>query len=209
MHVTDRATRIRALRPEVPESVERLVDRMMSKDAAHRFADYASLLAAMARRGPVAPAHRPLAARRALGIDSRWSPAMCLVLGWWALRSAPSISSSRHSIFGRTVGKWLLKLQVTSRDGRRIGWKAAALRFCVFAWGPVAWGALLGGLVYASTASEHISFTLGRLTLAKLWVPLLWLGSARRSFSAGSAAFCSRRFTRTTRAARSGRPRPR
>ena len=30
----------------------------------------------------------------------------------------------------------LLRLKVTDLEGRKLGWKGAALRFLVFAWGP-------------------------------------------------------------------------
>ncbi|HEY7953975.1 MAG TPA: protein kinase [Polyangia bacterium] len=176
MHVTDRATRIRALRPEVPESVERLVDRMMSKDAAHRFADYDALLLAMESARPERRQHTGLVARAAaVGIDLALISAACLVLGAWGLLLGAAYFIVAHLQFGQTVGKWLLKLEVTDRDGHRIGWKAAAIRFGVFAWGPAAC-ALLGGLAYALHRREHISFTVDKLTAARLWEPMLWLG---------------------------------
>src|SRR6185436_3182054 len=43
MHVTDRPTPIKQLVPDVPEAVERIVDKMMAKQPRERFADYDAL----------------------------------------------------------------------------------------------------------------------------------------------------------------------
>ena len=47
MHVTDKAPPVRVLNPNVPEVLARIVERMMAKEPADRFANYDDLLAAL------------------------------------------------------------------------------------------------------------------------------------------------------------------
>ena len=189
MHVTDRATRIRALVPEAPESIERLVARMMAKDPSERFASYDDLLTAMRAARPGAREHIGFWKRgAALGIDALILGGISFVLGWFALPLVCAYFIVGHAIFGRTVGKLLLKLQVTDRNGMRIGWKNSALRFAVFAWGPLAWGAL-GGIVYFLHRGEKVTFTLGHLTAREMWLPLLYMSIAAAIFLASLGGF--------------------
>ncbi|HZS36302.1 MAG TPA: protein kinase [Polyangia bacterium] len=175
MHVTDRATRLRALRPEVPESMERLIDRMMAKDARNRFASYDELIAAMEAALPGRREHTGFWMRTAaLGIDLALVGVTSLLLGRWSFLLAAVYFILMHRFLGQTAGKWLLKLQVTDRDGKRLGWKAASIRYAVFAWGPIAWIGL-GTVLYYLHRDRHISFTLSQLKWDSLLQPLLYL----------------------------------
>jgi uncharacterized RDD family membrane protein YckC len=113
---------------------------------------------------------------------------IAFVIGWFALPLVCAYFIVGHALFGRTVGKLFLKLQVSDRDGRRIGWKNSALRFAVFAWGPIAWGAL-GGIVYFLHRGEKVTFTLGHLTARELWLPLLYMSIAAAIFLASLGGF--------------------
>ncbi len=172
MHVTDRATRIRARSPQTPETVERLVDRMMAKEPSDRFDDYDQLLTALRATRPGVKRHIGFWKRgAAVGIDLALLGALGWLVGWLALPLAAAYFIVAHAAWGRTAGKWLLGLRVTARDGEKLGWRRAAIRFAVFAWGPIGWGAL-GALVYLVHRQERITFTLGKLTLKELWLPL-------------------------------------
>jgi uncharacterized RDD family membrane protein YckC len=189
MHVTDRATRIRSLARETPENVERLVDRMMAKDRTRRFASYDDLLVAMRAARPGAREHSGFWKRgAALGIDLAIFAALWLVLGWWALPLASIYFVAGHALWGRTAGKLLLRLQVLSAKGDKLGWRSALVRFAVFAWGPLAWSAL-AALVYFLHRGQHISFTLGKLTVREAWLPLLYASIAAAIFVAQLGGF--------------------
>jgi len=80
-----------------------------------------------------------------------------------------------HKLLGQTLGKLLLRLKVTDLDGRKLTWKAAALRFATFAWGPALW-LLTGVIVYAVIKNTHVSFTLAKLHGRDLVVPGIVIG---------------------------------
>ncbi len=176
MHVTDRATRLRALRPDVPESMERLIDRMMAKDPRNRFASYDELLAAMEAALPGRREHTGFWMRGvALAVDLGIIGLTSLLIGPWSLILAALYFVLMHRFLGQTAGKWLLKLQVTDRDGKPLDWKAAGIRFAVFAWGPIAWTSIMA-VVYYLHRDTRVSFVVGELKWRSLWQPLVYLG---------------------------------
>jgi uncharacterized RDD family membrane protein YckC len=188
MHVTDHATRIRSLVPEAPEAIERLVDRMMAKEPSRRFADYDELLSAMRAARPGERGHTFWKRGAALGVDALIFGALSLVVGWFALPIAAIYWLVAHARFGQTAGKLLFKLHVVGPDGNRPSWRAAGLRFLVFAWGPLAWGAL-GGVVFLLHRSEQISFVLGKLSWRQAWLPLVYASIAAAIFVLHLAGF--------------------
>ncbi len=176
MHVTDRATRLRALVPDLPESVERVIDRMMSKDARNRFKNYDDLIGALEGALPGRREYTGFWTRGiALGIDLVMVGAMCFAIGLWALIPTAAYFLLLNRYRGQTLGKWILKLRITDRDGDPLSWKATAIRFAVFAWGPIVWAGS-GAVIYYLHRNDKISFTLSQLTLDKLWQPLLYIG---------------------------------
>jgi uncharacterized RDD family membrane protein YckC len=178
MHVTDRAEPLRVHNPHVPEVVEAIVDRMMAKDPAGRFASYDELIAALeAARNT----RRELGGVRrrgfALAIDAALLAGAAVFARTWALALAFLYFVLFHRLLGQTPGKWLLGIRVETAAGERVSWRAALLRFLVFAWGPVAW-LVLGVLVYSLHHEQRIAFLIGRLTLSQLAVPALYVALA-------------------------------
>jgi uncharacterized RDD family membrane protein YckC len=177
-HITNEAAPVRTLAPDVPEAVERLIDRMMAKPMAARFATYDELIAALER---ARPDNRHLLSFRAralaLAVDCAPLLVLAAIAGAWAAPVAAAYFVLCHRIFGRTLGKWLLSLQVSDRDGQRLGWKQALLRFLVFAWGPLAWTAL-GLLIYFVHRQDRVAFELARLTWSKAGLPLVYASIA-------------------------------
>jgi uncharacterized RDD family membrane protein YckC/predicted Ser/Thr protein kinase len=176
MHVTDRATRIRALCPEVPEGVERLVDRMMSKNPSARFSSYEGLIEALERLRPGRREYTSFWARAAaIGIDLAILSLFGLLIGLWSLPLWPAYFIVANRVFGQTVGKRIFRMQVTDHKGGRLSWKAASLRFLAFAWAPLIWG-VMASIVYYLHRDQHVSFQLGRLTARQLVQPLVYIG---------------------------------
>jgi uncharacterized RDD family membrane protein YckC len=189
MHVTDRATRVRSLVPEVPETVERLIARMMAKEPSQRFPSYEELLAALRAARPGAREHSGFWKRgAALGIDVALLSTLSLLLGWWTAPLAAAYFVGGHVLSGRTVGKWLLKLRVVAAGGGALDWRSAVVRFAVFAWGPLAWGAL-SAVVYFVHRGQRITFTMERLTLSEAFLPLLYASIAAAIFVAHLGGF--------------------
>jgi uncharacterized RDD family membrane protein YckC len=175
-HVTDRARPLRATRPEVPLGVERLVERMMAKDPQNRFPGYDELIAALERVQPGRQEYSGFWARTmAAGLDWLLILVLAVFFGRWALLAGAAYFVLMHRLLGQTVGKWLLKLQVLDVEGRRIGWKAAASRFLVYAWAPLLW-TVSGVVLYVLVGHTRVSFRLDQLRAGELWTPLVVLG---------------------------------
>jgi uncharacterized RDD family membrane protein YckC len=175
MHVTDKATPVRILNPAVPEVLARIVERMMAKEPAARFADYDQLLAALES---ARAERRELSGIRRRGIallvDAIPLAVGATFAGLWAIPVVVAYFILFHRLLGQTPGKWLLGIRVESPAGGRISWKAAALRFLVFAWGPLAWTAL-ATIIYSVHHEQRVVFRLANLDFSQLALPGLYV----------------------------------
>ncbi len=174
MHVTDKAPPANQVNPAVPEIVSNLVARMMAKDPDARPANYDELLATL--EGARAERRELSGIRRramALGLDALLLSLFGYFIGAWALLLAAGGFIISHRLLGQTPGKWLLGIRVENPQGGRLSWKAAVIRFLVFAWGPVAWG-LLGSVIYFLHHDQRLVFRLSSLSWSLLALPLLY-----------------------------------
>jgi uncharacterized RDD family membrane protein YckC len=189
MHVTDKAPPVNQINPDVPEIVSNLVDRMMAKDPADRFAGYDELLASLEG---ARPDRRELSGIRrraiALGIDALVVAMLGYFIGPWAILLAAAGFVTAHRLLGQTLGKWLLGIRVEKPQGGRISWKAAVIRFLVFAWGPLAWSAL-GSIIYFLHHEQRLVFRLSSLSWSQLAIPLFYAGFALAILVAYLAGF--------------------
>ena len=189
MHVTDKAPPVRVVNPNVPEVLARIAERMMAKEPAARFANYDELLAALesARAD-----RRELSGFRtrgiALAIDAVLLGAAGYFAGPWVIAVALAYFVLCHHFLGQTAGKWLLGIRVEDPAGSRISWKAALIRFLVFAWGPLAW-TLLAVVVYSLHRDQHVAFRMASLTLSQLALPALYVALATAILVAYLAGF--------------------
>jgi uncharacterized RDD family membrane protein YckC/predicted Ser/Thr protein kinase len=159
-HVTDKARSVRDRAPEVPLGLERALERMMAKDPARRFETYDDLIEVLEG---LRPGHREYsgfwARAMAFGIDAVPVLVALLFLGPWGLLVGAAYFVLLHKLFGQTLGKLLLRLRVTDLEGRRLSWKAAAVRFLVFSWGPSLW-LLTAFILYEVAKTTRVSFRL-------------------------------------------------
>jgi uncharacterized RDD family membrane protein YckC len=178
MHMSQQAMPIRQLAPEVPEAVQRIVDRMMAKDANARFPSYEALISALES---VRPGQRELSGFKtrvaALALDLVPFAVLGYFLGPWVAPLLAAYFVLGHRLFGQTLGKRLLRLEVTDGAGGRISWKTAALRFATFVWGPLAW-TIMALCVYLLHRTDRVTFQLANLTARELALPLLYIGLA-------------------------------
>jgi uncharacterized RDD family membrane protein YckC len=167
MHVTDSAQRIRALRPEVPETVERLVATMMSKQPKHRFQTYDDLLESMGKASPAVRGHSAFWKRAlAVVIDGCASATALVLLGWWAVPLVVAALILPVKLAGQTLGKWLVGLEVVDRTTptQKLSWAKVVLRAIALAWGPIAWAGL-GAFIYFTHRGQEVAFTVGPVQL--------------------------------------------
>jgi uncharacterized RDD family membrane protein YckC len=184
MHVTDRPTPVRQLVPEIPLAVERIVERMMAKHPADRFADYDQLIAALESARPGGAAGSGFRLRAiALAIDLVPLAVLTAFVGAWSMAAAAPYFILGHRLFGRTAGKAIFRLRVTDLQGQRITWKASVIRFAAAAWGFLAWAALLA-VVYFVHRRQQVVFQMDRLTWRELGLPVLYTSVAAGVFIA-------------------------
>ena len=189
MHVTDRPTPPRQLAPDVPEAVEKIIDKMMAKQPAARYADYDQLIAALEGARPGNQALSGFRNRAlALAIDVAPVAVLAWFVGVFSYLAAAAYFIVCHRMFGRTLGKRVFKLRVTKYDGRPLGWKESAIRFAVFSWGILAWG-VLALVVYFLHRFDKVAFQLARLTASELALPLAYIGLAALIFMAYLGGF--------------------
>jgi uncharacterized RDD family membrane protein YckC/predicted Ser/Thr protein kinase len=175
-HVTDKARSVRDRAPEVPLGLERVLERMMAKDPAKRFDTYDDLIDALEGLRPGRREYSGFWARgMAFGIDVIPGIVLLLLIGPWALLVGAAYFILLHRIVGQTLGKLVLRLKVTDLEGRKLSWKAAALRFAVFSWGPAMW-LLTAVIFYEVVKNTPVSFTLAKLQGRQLVVPGIVLG---------------------------------
>jgi uncharacterized RDD family membrane protein YckC len=189
LHMTEPAPSPRARVPEVPAPVARIVARMMAKDPSARFPDYDVLIAALERARPGERELSGFSARAAaLAIDLAPLLLLFWLLGSWSFALVPIYFVLCWRLRGQTLGKWLLRLEVTDAQGQRVSWRRAALRFAAFAWAPLLW-ALLGLGVYFVHRDERVTFEIDQLTTSQLTLPLLYIGAVAVMFVAYMAGF--------------------
>jgi uncharacterized RDD family membrane protein YckC len=175
MHVTERPPALRDLNSAVPQAVVRIVERMLAKKPGDRYPDYDQLIAALeSARAPRRELGGMGTRGIALGIDTLLLLAAAYFLKLLVIPLAVAYFVLLHKLVGQTPGKWLMGIRVENFSGGRITWTAAAIRFAVFAWGPLAWS-LLAALVYAMHADDRISFQLSKLTLPEMALPLAYI----------------------------------
>jgi uncharacterized RDD family membrane protein YckC len=189
MHVTDRPTPIRQLAPDVPEAVERIVDRMMAKQPRDRYPSYDALIAALEAARPGNQSASGMRARAfALAIDLFPIAVLAWFVGPWAYLAAALYFIVCHRLLGRTLGKRILRLRVTDRAGGKLTWRASVVRFFASSWGLLAW-TLLAGVIYTLHRNDHVVFTISRLTWRQLGIPLLYTALAAVIFMAYLGGF--------------------
>jgi uncharacterized RDD family membrane protein YckC/predicted Ser/Thr protein kinase len=189
MHMTDRPPAVRALAPDVPERLAKVVERMMAKAPGDRYPGYDELILALEA---ARPGQRELSGFKtraaALAVDLAPLVVLGAFLRSWAALVAAFYFVLCHRLTGQTLGKRLLRLQVTDSSGNRLSWKSAILRFLAFAWGPLAI-ALLAGLIFFIHRRDRVTFELGTLTSQQLFEPVLYLGISAVIFVAYLAGF--------------------
>jgi uncharacterized RDD family membrane protein YckC len=124
----------------------------------------------------------------ALGIDVLVLAVIGYFIGPWVLLLAAANFIVCHRLLGQTLGKWLLGIRVENPQGGHLSWKAAAIRFVVSAWGPLAWS-VLGSVIYFLHHEQRVVFRLSGLSWSVLAIPLLYAGLALAILVAYLAGF--------------------
>ncbi len=136
-HLTERAKPLGAVRPDVPQRLAAVVDRLLAKDPSKRFESYEQLIAALKAAAPEAVRHGGFWARgAAVAIDVALAGVVIGVLGLPGLALHLAYITVVHANRGQTIGKYLLSLQVRHQDGGKLGYGRSAARTVASMWLP-------------------------------------------------------------------------
>ena len=136
-HVAEKARPLGEVAPEVPAALCTIVERMMEKKPAERFDSHDQLIAALEAAAPGAVRYAGFWVRgAAAAIDAAIAGLAVAAIGWPGLVIYLAGLSLMHTIWGRSLGKYLLALKVQSVDGSDPSWNRALARTVLSMWFP-------------------------------------------------------------------------
>lgn len=145
-HMHDPVPALRGAAPNVPTKLAAIIEKMMSKEKADRYASYDELIAALERAAPTlaAPAGFSLrAAASAVDLTAAFVLLTFTGLIGGALYLASLITMQAY--LGQTLGKYLVGIKIERIDGseERLGFTRSALRLAGAGWLPLYYGTVL------------------------------------------------------------------
>jgi uncharacterized RDD family membrane protein YckC len=136
-HLTAKTPRVRDRVAAVPIRLAAIVERLMAKDRAQRYATYDDLLAALDAAAPERIEHAGFWTRgAAAGIDLVLASLLIGALGGFGLVVYIVVIALAHGLYGQTLGKYLLRIEVQRLDGGRLGVPRAFVRTLAGLWLP-------------------------------------------------------------------------
>ncbi len=143
-HLTAPPPRVRERVAAVPLRLAAIVERLMAKDRAERYATYDVLLAALDAAAPEQIEHAGFWTRgAAAGIDLVLASLLIGLLGGLGLIVYIAAVTVAHGLYGQTLGKYLLRIQVQRLDGGRLGVLRSLARTLAGLWLPFLIGLLI------------------------------------------------------------------
>lgn len=158
-HFTAPVPNMRARVRDVPPALARVVERLMQKEPAGRYATYDELIAALeaAAPGVVEPAGFSIRAAAA-AIDLALGAALVGVAGPIGAGAYLALLVALQAFRGQTLGKYLLRIRAERMTGKSLGpWRALA-RVTLAAWLPV----LVAAVVLATSGRDDLFAIVGR-----------------------------------------------
>ena len=141
-HVADPPPRVREQLPHAPPALAAIVQRLLSKTPADRYATHDELLAALDAAAPETTELAGFWTRgAALIFDGSLTLALLVVCGllsqlWVGVVLLLVYMTALHATTGQTLGKFLLRIRVVSLTGGALGWQRAILRTVASLWMP-------------------------------------------------------------------------
>lgn len=143
-HLTSPPPRVRERASAVPPRLATIVERLMAKDRANRYATYDDLLAALDAAAPERIEHAGFWTRgAAAGIDLVLASLLIGLLGGFGLVVYIAAVTVAHGLYGQTLGKYLLRIEVQRLDGGRLGLPVSLARTMAGLWLPFLIGLLI------------------------------------------------------------------
>jgi len=143
-HINEAPAPLRARAPGVPPRLAAIVERLLKKRPADRFATYEDLLLALEAAAPERVVHAGFWTRGGAALfDAAVASVLIAFLSWPGLVLHLAYLTAAHAFFGQTLGKYLLRIQVRRLDGSRLGLPRALGRTAAALWLPILAGLLI------------------------------------------------------------------
>jgi uncharacterized RDD family membrane protein YckC len=140
-HLKTDARPIREACPAVPLPLAAVIDRLMKKEPAARYASYADLIAALEAAAPTHVEPAGFFTRAvATALDGIVASAVIGLLGWIGLLLHIVYVTAAQAYFGQTAAKYLLRIRVERPDGTRLGLGRSLARVVAAMWLPFWFG---------------------------------------------------------------------
>ena len=173
-HLKIDAQPLREACPAVPPPLAAIIERLMKKSPAARYASYPELVAALEAAAPTRVERAGFWTRAAAqALDTVLACALIGLLGWPALVLHVAYVVAGHAYFGQTAAKYVLRIRVERHDGARLGLGRSFARLWAATWLPCWFGFLtIWGKGFASFTGDVAQ--LAEINAAKaLVVPIL------------------------------------
>jgi serine/threonine-protein kinase len=140
-HLKADARPLREVWPAVPSPLAVIVERLMAKTPAARFAAYADLIAALEAAAPTRVEPAGFWTRAvATVLDGAVASALIGLLGWGGLFFYIAYVTVAQAYFGQTAAKYVLRIRVERPDGTRLGLGRSLARLVASMWLPAWYG---------------------------------------------------------------------
>jgi uncharacterized RDD family membrane protein YckC len=186
---------LRELSPAVTLPLAAIIDRLMKKLPAERYASYEDLTAALEAAAPTRVEPAGFWARAAaVTLDGATASALIGRLSWPGLVLYLGYVTAGHAYFGQTAAKYVLRLQVQREDGTRLGLPRSFVRCLASMWLPclvslaIIWtqgfGSFKGSVSQLAQIDAAralvVPILVGNSVLALLWAAGLGLAAVHR-----------------------------
>ncbi len=159
-HLTEKPRPVLEANPRLPRALAKIVDRLLEKNPAARFASYDDLIAALEAAAPEAIRHGGFWTRgAAVAVDVVIATTVIGVIGWPGLVLHLLYVTLAHAWRGQTLGKYLMNLQVRRPGGGRLTMGRSLARTVTSMWLPFLIGAAIlvtEGKIGLKTSIEQI-----------------------------------------------------
>ena len=140
-HLKAEARPLREACPAVPIPLAAIVERLMAKAVAARYASYADLVAALEAAAPTRVEPAGFWTRAAANVlDGLVASAVIGLLGWGGLFLHIAYVTVAQAYFGQTAAKYVLRIRVERPDGTRLGLGRSLARVVAAMWLPFWFG---------------------------------------------------------------------
>jgi uncharacterized RDD family membrane protein YckC len=152
-HLNAPVASVLAKAPLVPHRLAAIVERLMAKKPADRYASYDELIAVLEAAAPDAVEYAGFWTRAAASLVNLGIAAILVaLLGWAGVVVHLLHITIGHAYWGASVGKYLMRIRVLRSNGQLLGLRRSIVRTILSLWQPLGSGAFL----FATRGKENL-----------------------------------------------------